>query len=962
MNTLSHPKLMAVAICAVLGTTTVVQAQETLEEVLVTGSKIRGAAIDRASPVNILTQEDLQNTGLTSVADILNQLPNSGSSLNTRFNSSGNFGFPPDGGGIGAGAAQVDLRNLGSKRTLVLVDGIRWVHGSSASGVSSATDLNTIPLSIIDRIEVLEDGASAIYGSDAIAGVVNIITKKSFEGIEVSAYGGQWDDEDGNTTDFNLSWGVQTDRTNMFFSGSYNNQDEVKAKDRDISSFPVAGLDHCLGNCSSGTPQGRFFLTDPNTGTGVDVTINDGVGGIPVYDPADPGGPNDDFHAFATADRFNFSQFNLVVAPVERWNLFTQINHQLTDNVRANVKAMYNNRQSTNQAAPEPLFIGPEAGNGNLLDTISIDVTNPFNPFGFTVDAATNGFFMGRRPLEGGPRVFDQDVDTFYISGGLDGEFEWADRQFYWDMTAAYSKNTASQVKHGGYNSAHLKRALGPLDECTDACVPFNFFGGQGADGQGTITQEQLDYVGFVQKDESEQELTSYQFNLSGTAMELPAGKWGFAVGYEYREQEGSFTPDAVVVAGESAGVPSSPTSGSFDVDEFFFETNVPLLADKPFANLLDVTFAIRYSDYDTIGDDTTNKYAARWKPIEDLMFRASFSEGFRAPGIGELFGSAARFDQTLDDPCSGLTAASDPGLVANCGALGVPTDGSYVQFNSQISVTTGGNPNLKAETSDNTMYGVVYSPSWVENISWIDAVEFEVNYFDIEVDDAIQALDAQVQLAGCVATLDSTLCNGISRTSGGVINGFANALTNIGGIETTGYDFTITYASPDTKYGSFTARLTGTSLDEYTESVPTESGFVDLDREGTEIGDPERGFPELKTNLYVDWRYNDWHVGWTMRYIDDMTERCPAIATGENLCSNEANGKNEMSDVYYNDLQVTWTPDVTFGDITLQVGANNIFDEDPPECYSCALNGFDATIYDVPGVFYYARLVYKQR
>jgi iron complex outermembrane receptor protein len=957
-----HPKLLAVAICATLGTSTFVQAQETLEEVLVTGSKIRGAAIDRASPVNVLTAEDLQKTGLTSVADILNQLPNSGGALNTRFNSSGNFGFPPDGGGIGAGAAQVDLRNLGSKRTLVLVDGVRWVNGSSASGVSSATDLNTIPVSVIERIEVLEDGASAIYGSDAIAGVVNIITKKSFEGIEINAYGGEWDDNDGTTTEYSLSWGVQTDRTNVFFGASYNNQDAVKAKDRDISGYPVAGLDRCLGNCSSGTPQGRFVLTDPNTNEVIDLTTNDGVGGIPSYDPANPGGGGDDFHGFATADRFNYSQFNLVVAPVERWNIFTQISHELTDNVRANIKGMYNNRESTNQAAPEPLFIGPDAGNGNLMDTVSVDVTNPYNPFGFSVDADSNGIFMGRRPLEAGPRVFEQDVDTFYIGGGLDGDFEWADRQFYWDINAAYSKNSANQIKHGAFNSAHIKRALGPLDDCTDNCVPLNFFGGQGANGEGTITQEMLDYVGFIQKDESEQKLTTYAFNLSGSVVELPAGKLGFAVGYEYRDQKGSFTPDAVVVAGESAGVPSLPTSGSYDVDEVFLELNIPLLADKPFAHLLDVTYAVRYSDYESIGDDTTNKYAARWKPIEDLMFRASYSEGFRAPGIGELFGSAARFDQTIDDPCSGLNAGSDPTIVANCGTLGVPTDGSYTQFNSQISVTTGGNENLEAETSDNYMYGVVYSPSWVENIGWIDAVEFELNYFDIEVDDAIQALDAQVQLSGCVASLDTSLCNGISRTPNGVINGFANALTNIGGIETKGYDFTVTYASPDTAYGSFTARWQSSYLDEYTESIPTENGFVDLDLKGTEKGDPERAFPELKSNLYLDWMYNNWHVGWTMRYIDDMTERCPDIATGENLCSNEAGGTNELSDVYYNDVQVTWRPETSIGDISLQVGANNLFDEDPPECYSCALNGFDATQYDVPGVFYYARLVYKQQ
>ncbi len=953
--------LLVVAVSAVLGTGAQAQERNVLEEVIVTGSKIRSAAIDRSSPVNILGREELERTGITSVADILNQLPNSGSSLNTRFNSSGNFGFPPDGGGIGAGAAQVDLRNLGSKRTLVLVDGVRWVNGSSASGVSAATDLNTIPLGVIDRIEVLEDGASAIYGSDAIAGVVNIITKKEFEGVEFTAYGGEYDDDDGETTELSLSWGVSSDTTNVFFGLTYNDQEEVLARDRDISSFPLPGVNECTPSCSSGTPQGRFFLTDPNTGNQLDLTTNDGVGGVPVYDPTNPGGPNDDFHPFTTADRFNFSQFNLVMAPVERWNFFTQITSELTPNIRSNIKAMYNNRESTNQAAPEPLFIGPEAGNGNIMDTISVDVTNPYNPFGFTVDAETNGFFMGRRPLEAGPRIFEQDVDTWYVSGSLEGDFEWAGRNFYWDVTAAYSKNEASQQKQGAFNSARLKRALGPLDECTDGCVPFNFFGGQGADGQGTITPEMLDYVGFIQKDESEQELTNYLVNFSGTVIELPAGPLGFAVGYEYRDQEGSFTPDPVVVAGESAGVPSSPTSGSFDVDEFFIELNVPLLKEQPFAHELELSYAWRNSDYDTIGDDDTNKFGIRWKPIEDLMFRATWSEGFRAPGIGELFGSAARFDQTIDDPCSGLTAASDPQLVSNCGALGVPTDGSYTQFNSQISVTTGGNENLEAETSDNTIFGVVYAPSWVDRVGWIDAIEFEVNYFDIELDDAIQALDAQVQLDSCVATLDPSLCGGISRTPGGVINGFDNQLTNIGGIETEGFDFTVSYASPETRYGSFSARWVGTSLDEYTEIIPTSDGFAEIDREGTEIGDPERGFPEFKTNFYLDWTYGNWAAGWTMRYIDELEERCPDAASGLNLCSDEANGSNEMDDVFYNDIQVTWTPEINFGSLAVQVGANNIFDEDPPECYSCALNGFDATLYDVPGVFYYARLTFRQ-
>ncbi len=947
-------KIVSTGLLGWLLATPAVQAEEgVVEEVIVTGSKIRQNPLEKTSPVNVLTSEDLDRNGIVSIADMLQRLPNSGGAINSRFNSSGNFGFPPDGGGIGAGAAQADLRHLGSKRVLVLVDGNRWVNGSSASGVSSAVDLNTIPKSIIDRVEILEDGASAIYGSDAIAGVINIITKQDYQGFEIEAYTGQFDEDDGESSSVEFSFGTNTDDTTMFFAASFTDQKEVFAKDRDISSFPVPGISECNSNCSSGTPQGRFFLTDPNTGTGLDLTVNDGVGGIPAYDPLDPGGPGDDFHPFATVDRFNFASFNLVQAPVKTWNVFSSLHHQLTDNVAFSAKALFNNRESRNQAAPEPLFIGPEAGNGNLLDTISVDVTNPFNPFGFTVDANTNGFFFGRRPLEGGPRIFRQNVDTFFVSGGFDGSFQISERTFYWDFTTAYSKNRATQIKTGGYNSRHLQQALGPLDECLalTGCVPFNFFGGQGADGLGSITQDQLDWVAFTQKDTSEQELRDYTFNISGNVADLPAGPLGIAAGFERREQRGFFQPDAIVVAGESAGVPSSPTAGEFEVDEFFLEVNVPILADLPGAEVLTVNGAVRSSDYDTSGSDSTTKFSVNWKPFNDILIRASVAEGFRAPGIGELFGSQARFDQTLADPCSGLTAGTPQNVFDNCVALGVPSDGSYVQFNQQISVTTGGNPGLDPETSDSVVWGIVYSPSWVDSVNWVDSFSAELNVYDIEIDDAIQALDAEVQLNGCVNNLDTVLCSGISRTSGGVINGFANQLTNIGGIDTNGYDISIRYASPVTDIGQFRVSWVNSIIDAYTEIIPTASGFTDVDLEGTEVGDPEKAYPEWKFTLTLDWAYQDWAAAWTVRYTDEVDEVCPG---GTPQCS------GTLDDTYFNDLQVSYHPSRWLNGINFTVGVNNILDEDPPECFSCALNGFDATAYDVPGQFVYARVSYR--
>ncbi len=410
-----------------------------IEEVIVTGSRIRRSPLNSAQPIINLNAEDIDKSGLTNVGDFLQRLPQSQGTFNSKFNNSGNFGFPPDGGGIGAGSVQADLRGLGPKRVLVLVDGQRWVNETSGSGVSSAVDLGTVPKNAIDRIEVLQDGASAIYGSDAIAGVINIITKRDLDGFEASAYGGMFLNEgDGETQEYSLSFGTQSERTRMFFDFTYNRASTVRASDRAISRFPTPGVGACTPGCSSGTPQGRFiFATGALDSNGApiiaDITLNDNasniLGNLAAFDPSNPGSL--DFHNFGNADRFNFAQFNLVSTPNKRVSFFSNIEHDLTDSVTFEMKAVFNNRESTNQAAPEPLFIGPDAGNGNLLDTIGVDATNPFNPFGITLDANTGLQFAGRRPLEAGPRIFKQNVDTWYINGGLKGDFELKDRNFY---------------------------------------------------------------------------------------------------------------------------------------------------------------------------------------------------------------------------------------------------------------------------------------------------------------------------------------------------------------------------------------------------------------------------------------------------------------------------------------------------------------------------------------------------
>lgn len=958
-------------LCALLTCSTATVVAQTEDETAelgrldVTGTRIRQAQAETALPIQTIDREEIRRTGLTSVGDLLQKITASGSAINTRFNSSGNFGFPPDGGGIGAGAVQVDMRHLGSNRVLVLVDGQRWVAGASASGVASAVDLNTIPMGIIDRIEILKDGASSIYGSDAIAGVINIITRKDYEGLEADVYLGTFDDRRGDSTELNFTMGSSDTSHNLVLNFSYTEQDTISARNRDSAQFPVPGTGVTRG--SSGTPQGRFLFNDPFTGNTNNLTINNGVTGIPFYNPAAPG-MGDDFHAFTNDDRFNFSQFNLYQTPSERLNVFGYGEYDVTDSVQFYAKAMYNNRKSTNQAAPEPIFIGPDAGNGTLADSIIVDATNPFNPFGF--DLFADGFgFIGRRPLEAGPRIFEQDVDTFYFGTGFKGSFQAMDRVFYWDANYIYGDNQANQTKFGALNIRRIAEALGPLDECnaTPGCVPLNLFGGQGS-GNGTITDEMLDYISFVQKDESRNQLRDLSLNLSGDLFDLPAGPLGFAVGYEHREQKGFFQPDAIVVAGESNGVPASPTSGKYDIDEFYGEVSIPILAGVAGAELLDVTLAGRSSDYSTSGSETTGKVGFRWAVNDELLLRGTFAEGLRAPSIGELFGSQARFDAQLNDPCSNFNGSGvSQQQINNCIAQGVPSDGSYSQNNPQISTLTGGNPNLDPETSDTLTLGFVYSPEWSTGLSWSDRLDFEVTYYDIELDDAIQAPDAQTILDQCVSTNDPNVCAAIGRTGSGVINRFENTLTNIGAVETSGWDVNIGWTSPEFNWGQLRAQWNNTIVDEYTEFNPVDTGLEATSLEGLERNDS--AIPEWQSNLDLIWTYGEWQVTTRLRYIDEVTESCSDFLDGTansltnlGLCSNpdtvnNANSTNDLDATTYVDLQVTLPP--VYG-VNLELGINNLFDEEAPLCYSCSLNGYDPSTYDPEGQFGYIRASYK--
>lgn len=930
----------------------------TLDTVTVTGSRIKQSNIVTSQPVFILDREKLEKTGVQTVGEILQQLTASGQALNAKFNSSGNFGYPNDGGGIGAGSAQVDLRNLGSKRVLVLVDGIRWVNESSASGVSGSADVNTIPLAIVERVEVLEDGASAIYGSDAIAGVVNIITRRNFDGAEAHAYYGEYE-HGGGTTEASLTLGGGGERFNAVFAASYYEQKKISSGTWEQSSFPTPGAGLRAG--SSGTPQGRYTFCDPSivdpTQYGFcdpagemwfDVTLNNGTT-TPSWDPNNPTGGT--YHNFSGADRFNFAPFNLLLTPSKRKALFTSLNYDLTDNVHLHAKAMYNNRTSTNQAAPEPIFVGPFAGTGGIADTVIVSANNPYNPFGIDLDPATNFGWVTRRPIEVGPRIFNQDVDTTYFNLGLDGAFNLGDHAFNWDVNAVHSENKAQQHFFNGYNVAKIKLALGDPTVCAavPGCVPLDLFGGQGR----PMTQQMIDWIRTEQIDASKQVLDLFSANITGDMFHIGDRTAGFAAGYEHRKYKGEFNPDPLRRTGESQDSFAAAVSADYKVDEVYAEANFPVLAS------LELNTAVRYSDYSTFGTATTGKVGFRWQPIEDLVLRGTYSQGFRAPNLGELYG-LTQFGATLVDPCgsTGSPGPADPSFAAGCLAQGAPP--TFEQANTQITTFTGGNPNLDPEESDSYTVGVVYSPSWAENMSWSDKFDLELSYYNHKIDGAIQARDLQALLESCLRAggtpASSPSCTAFSRGPSGNLNPPNNFLDNLGTIKTDGLDIKANWRSPEWSWGRLTAGLQSTTVFKY-EAVDID-GFKSQRDVGVEVADS--AIPDWQTNMQVGWSRGNWDASWTSRYISAVKEDCSNVpVSGAPGCMGGVEF-NKLGATTYHDLQIGWKDAFTLEGLKLSVGVNNVFGKEPPVCLTCSLNGYDAGTYDLPGSFWYVSADYR--
>ncbi|MGQ0800803.1 MAG: TonB-dependent receptor plug domain-containing protein, partial [Pseudomarimonas sp.] len=735
-----------------------------LDRIEVLGSRIRRAAAETALPVLSISRNDLDRSGLTQIADVIREISVNGPSLSLATNN-----------GNTSGNSSVNLRNCASNRTLVLVNGRRWV---SDNGLAGSVDLSSIPLAAVDRIEVLKDGASALYGSDAICGVINIHTRNSFDGAQGNAYFGEYDEGDGQRESYSFTVGGGSDRYSGLLSMAYTDDRSVSAGDREISAIPLFGFPANVSAPGRASPVGPFGnFTVPGRGNIILDPNNPGCRPNQVCAPASA----NDFRPFNfLTDGYNFAPDNHLLQPQKTRSLFGQVSYELHESVRFSSEVFYTHRLGDAQLAAQP------------LSPLNISAQSVYNPFGVAIAGAAF------RPTNF-PRVFGQEQDTWRFSAAFDGSFEIGDRFFDWDVGYTFADNRQLQPKNGFYFSTRVASALGPsfidstgVARCgTQAaiiagCVPLNVLGGPAG-----FTQEMFDYIAVSPKNIQQAQQESYTANISGELFALPAGPLAFAFGVEHRSEFGSNQPDPLTAAGLVLGDnPFLPTLGEFSVDEAYLELQVPVLSDVAFAQSFEISLAARYSDFSTFGDTTNPKLGLRWQVTDGVLVRGSWGEGFRAPSVAELFQGSATGRPAFQDPCSSTnpTFIASAATRAQCLAGGAPA-GFRTQL-AQTFATTGGNPALQPETSVSKTLGLVYSPEW------LDGVDTYVDWYSIKIEDAIGALAAQTIINECYLQLNQNSCNLITRDTTGAVNGNPGEISGIvaqnvnfrGGLETEGF------------------------------------------------------------------------------------------------------------------------------------------------------------------------------
>jgi outer membrane receptor protein involved in Fe transport len=939
---------------------------ESVEKIQVTGSRIQNVNVESSSPVVTVDAELFDIRGTTDTVDLINTLPSFFAAQTTAFANGA------------TGTSTANLRGLGAQRTLILVDGKRLPPGGPLAGF--AQDLNLVAPQLVERVDVVTGGASAVYGSDAISGVVNFITRKDFEGVEVDVqYGFNQSDNDsgifqdalarvgdtdipsGSVTDndtiqLNLLIGSGTDdgRGNVTAYFNYANNNGIQQADRDFSrcatTIAGAGVDglNCFG--SNAGPFPSTFTSGANTfSLGLDDTLT-------------PGANN----------AFNFNPFNPIRRAVERFNVGFSGYYDVADNVTAYADFGFTSSQSPQIIAPSAAF-GTTISQLNcdnpvlldeLRDTIcgNTDVNGPF-----PLDTDGDGFVnasISRRFVEGGPRTDDRTRTTFRSVLGVRGVI---DDTFDWDIFGQYSETRLQRVQINQVTLNNLQLALdiitdpatgqpacrSAVDGSSPNCVPFTSAFQNGIPSDPALA----DFV-----DTPTITVGTGTQTIVGGTIGGELGEYGFKspfaeeaisiiTGFEWRRDELFEQADGIAAGGllVGAGGATVPANGETRVIEFFVEGQIPLISDKPGIDQLNLTTAYRYSDYEStnnllgelggVFDTDTYAIGLAWVPYEDLRIRTQFQVASRAPNINELFMPQNSGLVGLNDPCSGPTPTATQAQCANSGLPanlfgGVPLD------SGQLNTLTGGNPDLEPEESETFTLGVVYQPNYIENLS------ISVDYFDITLDNAISNVPAATTLNQCLNTGAQAFCDLITRGPNGSLTfvprdqAFIEAQSvNIAEFATTGFDVQVLYSFDVGDWGDLSFNYNSTFLDSIEQvTLPLTPSFDCTGFFGQGCGNPN---PEYRHNFVTTWNapYDItaslvWRYFGANQQVGTINNGFPVdgVPQNGNISSAFDDGNESIADTIsarsYLDLTIFHQLTDT---IRLRAGVNNLLDEDPP-------------------------------
>jgi iron complex outermembrane receptor protein len=934
------------------------------EVIEVTGSLVDRKTLDTPAPVTVLDREILKATGQTNVGSILQTLPAASNGVTVAFNNGGD------------GSTRVNLRGLGTARTLVLLNGRRVVP--SGLGADSSVDLNIIPLAMVERVEVLKDGASAIYGSDAIGGVVNVITRNDFNGTEATLYTGGTSHGDGFNYDASVVTGASYSKGNVVFSAGYSQQNPILAGDRDFSyaqrSYDFSDSEthgQVSGNGSFSTPGGFLVwddgVDDADVGGGnatwaaLKTSCPSGAcgrdAGSSVYRDFNAAGNSDELDPMThkpLGDLYNFQPDNYLTIPLRRYNIFSEGNYKLSDHVSAEFEALYVNRKSDQALAPEVLTF-------DQYD-FGVDRDSIYNPFSRDV------LFYRRRLTEGGRRQDKQNVDTFRIVTGFTGDIPEdapALKNWKWEISFNYGRTQSTNVHTGSLVLSHLKNATGPsfvdaggVAHCgtptapgPSDCVPADVLGaGSPVTGQpGSISAAALHYLTYtgVQFGFNDQKTVLAQTH--GQIAKTPwDGDVALAFGADYRKEAGGFQPDALVAIGDSTTNAAEPTGGDYNVGEAFGEISIVPVTNRKAAKYLEIDGAFRAYDYSNFGSGATWKASALYKVPQGISVRGTYSTAFRAPSVLDLYlGNSDNFNN-VKDPCDTTKApVTDPTVRQNCfGSKASGGDGFPENFkdpNSQLRSKVGGNPDLQPETAKVLTAGVVIEPEKVKGLA------ATVDYYRVNISNAIQALGEDVILNQCYGQVVRQNCNLIQRDpNNGAIELITNTNTNVGGNDASGIDYAISYDHDFGGPGRFRFNLEGSYL--LTYDLVTATGKV------FGIGVYDLGaFPKVKTNFSTIWGKGHLGAGFNVRTVAGFKE------CNNNDCSRKKDGSlggvRGVDNNVTGDIFANFNTKDALGTTTIGVGMNNVADTPPPFIYNGFYANSDASTYDFIGRYMYVRL-----